>query len=126
MRFIEERVAEIERLCTPIAQDVLVLRLTTETLKLVVRLRDGASLRVAERWQAETLIRYSYYWLDAQDALMVGWDNSPHHTRLDNFPHHKHICEQATRMPSYEVCLEDVLSVLGDAMDDKPSIGSPK
>jgi hypothetical protein len=126
LRFIEERAAEIERLCAPIAQDVLVLRLTTETLKLVVRLRDGASLRVAERWQAETLLRYSYYWLNAQDALVVGWDNSPHHTQLDNFPHHKHIREQATRVPSYEVCLEDVLGVLGDAMDDKPLIGSSK
>jgi hypothetical protein len=118
LQFIEERVAEIERLCARIAQDVLVLRLTTETLKLVVRLREGATLRVAERWQAETLLRYSYYWLDAQDELVIGWDNSPHHTQLDNFPHHKHIREQSMRVPSYEVCLEDVLGVLGEAMDD--------
>ena len=69
--------------------------------------------RVAERWQAETLLRYSYYWLDAQDELVIGWDNSPHPTQLDNFPHHKHIREQSMRVPSYEVCLEDVLGVLG-------------
>lgn len=53
-----------------------------------------------------------YYWLDARNRLKIGWDNSPHHKRLENFPHHKHIGEQAKRVVSYEVCLEDVMTVL--------------
>ena len=94
------------------AQNLLVLRLTEETLKLILVLNDGTTLRVAERWQGKALTRYSYYWLDVRNNLKIGWDNSPHHKRLENFPHHKHVGTQANRVASYEVCLEDVIVVL--------------
>ena len=116
MAFVEERVREIEHKYAHLIQDLLVLRLTEETLRLVLVLNDGTTLRVAERWQGGTLVRYSYYWLDASNELKTGWDNSPHHERLETFPHHKHIGEQAKRMPSYEVCLEDVVAVLEKEM----------
>jgi hypothetical protein len=91
--------------------------LTEETLRLVLALNDGTTLRVAERWRGGTLVRYSYYWLEAGNRLKIGWDNSPHHKRLENFPHHKHIGEQAKRVSSYEVCLEDMMTVLEREMD---------
>jgi len=116
LAFVEERVREIEQQYAHLVQDVLVLRLTEETLRLVLMLNDGTTLRVAERWQGGTLVRYSYYWLNAGNELKTGWDNSPHHKRLENFPHHKHIGKQAKRMPSYEVCLEDVMAVLEKEM----------
>ena len=81
MAFLEERVREIEQQYAHLVQDVLVLRLTEETLRLVLVLNDGTTLRVAERW-------------------------------LENFSHHKHISERAKRVPSHEVCLEDVMAVL--------------
>jgi hypothetical protein len=33
--------------------------------------------------------------------------------RISTFPHHKHVGQQSNLQPSSEVCLEDVLSVLG-------------
>ena len=116
MAFVEERVREIEQQYAHLVQDLLVLRLTEETLRLVLVLNDGTTLRVAERWQRGTLVRYSYYWLDARNRLKIGWDNSPHHKRLGNFPHHKHVGEQATRVSSYEVRLGDVMTVLEKKM----------
>ena len=109
MAFIEERVREIERRYAHLIQDLLVLRLTEETLRLVLVFNDGTTLRVAERWRGGTLVRYR---LDAGNKLKIGWDNSPHHRRLENFPHHKHVGEQARRVASYETCLEDVMAVL--------------
>lgn len=116
LTFIEERVREIGEKYAHLAQDVLVLRLTEETLKLILVLNDGTTLRVAERWQSGTLARYSYYWLDVNDRLKIGWDNAPHYRRLDNFPHHKHVGEHATRKASYQLCLEDVMVVLEKEM----------
>ena len=112
MQFIEKRVREIAQKYAYLVQNLLVLRLTGETIKLILMLNDGTTLRVAERWQGETLTRYSYYWLDAKNNLKVGWDNSPHHKQLENFPHHKHTCTQANRVASYEICLDDVMAVL--------------
>jgi len=110
--FVDERVREIEQQYAHLVKDLLVLRLTEETLRLFLVLNDGTTLRVAERWHDGLLVRYSYYWLDARNGIKIGWDNSPHHTKLDNFPHHKHIENQTRRIPSYEICLEDVMGVL--------------
>ena len=88
--FIQNRVHNIERLIAHLAQNVLVLRLTSETLRLSIWLNDGTTLRVAERWANGVLTRYSYYWLDTHNTIKVGWDNVPHHPHLSNFPHHKH------------------------------------
>ena len=118
MAFVEERVRQIERAYAYLLQDVLVLRLTEETLKLVLVLNDGMTLRVVERWQARKLVRYSYYWLDAAGNLKIGWDNSPHHRRLDNYPHHKHVGGQEIRLPSNETCLEDVMAILEKERSD--------
>lgn len=113
---IQDRVHEIERRVAPLARNVLVLRLTTETLRLLVVLNDGMTLRVTERWANDVLVRYSYYWLDSQDRLKVGWDNAPHHTQLATFPHHKHIGTQNSPEVSSEVCFEDVIHVLEQVM----------
>jgi len=112
LAFVEERVRDIERKYARLIQDLLVLCLTEETLRLVLVLNDGVTLRVAERWQSGILVRFSYYWLNAENKLKVGWDNSPHHKRLESFPHHKHVGEQAKRVASNETCLEEVIAVL--------------
>ena len=116
MIFIDERVRQIEQQYAHLVQDVLVLRLTDETLKLVLVLNDGTTLRVAERWRGSTLARYSYYWLDAGDRLKIGWDNSPHHTQVESFPHHTHVGKRANPTASSETSLEDVMTVLEQEM----------
>jgi hypothetical protein len=110
--FIEARIYEIERTYSHLVQDLLVLGLTDETFRLILALKDGTTLRVTERWKSQILIRYSYYWLDAVDKLKIGWDNSPHHQQLENFPHHKHMGGKNTILPSYETSLESVMIVV--------------
>lgn len=119
MSFIEKRVQEIAQKYVHLVYDVLVLSLTDETFRLILALKDGTTLRVSERWRGQTLVRYSYYWLDRADHLQVGWDNSPHHEQLDNFPHHKHIGEEGIRIPSHETSLEAVMLVVQQEMESQ-------
>jgi len=55
LTFVEKRVREIERKYAHLIQDLLVLHLTEETLRLVLVLNDGTTLRVAERWRGGML-----------------------------------------------------------------------
>jgi len=107
-----ERLLEIEEAFGQRVQRIIPLELDGETLRIVLHLQDGTNLRVTEQWQGRTLERYSYYWLTATNALKIGWDNAPHHTRLPNFPHHKHVGRQENRQPSSETCLEEVMAVI--------------
>ena len=58
----------------------------------------------------------AYDWLDADDRLLVGWDNAPHHSRLPGFPHHKHVGEQGNRQPSEETTPEAILTAIRDRL----------
>ncbi|MCD6345035.1 MAG: hypothetical protein J7M17_05495 [Anaerolineae bacterium] len=107
-----ERLLEIGETCGEKVQSIVPLELDGETLRLILYLKDGTNLRVTEQWQGKTLLRYSYYWLTSEDRLKIGWDNAPHHARLKNFPHHKHVGRQENRQPAFETCLEEVLAVI--------------
>ena len=95
-----ERVFEIEEAYGEKVQSLVPLEL------------DGETLRLTEQWHGRTLKRYSYYWLTSTDKLKIGWDNAPHHTRLKNFPHHKHVGRKENLQPSFETCLEEVMKVV--------------
>jgi hypothetical protein len=90
---------------TPLAVDF-------NSFKLKILLRDGSSLRLNEQYRGGTLEKYAYYWLDAHNNLITGWDNAPHHPRLSTHPHHKHIATQTVIHPSTETDLEAVLTVI--------------
>ena len=81
-----------------------------EIFKAKILLRDGSTLRVSEKWIDEMLAKYSYYWLDEENKLIIGWDNAPHHKELTTFPHHKHVGMKA--LSSSEVTLEHVLEAI--------------
>jgi hypothetical protein len=51
------------------------------------------------------LEKYAYYWLDAHNGLITGWDNAPHHPHLSTHPDHKHVATQANIQPSIETNL---------------------
>ena len=91
---------------------IVLLELDESTLRLILYLKDGTNLRIAEQWTGETLERYSYYWLTATDELKIGWDNAPHHTRVVSFPHHRHVEKQSNVQPSYETSLEQVMAIV--------------
>lgn len=112
LTFVEDRIREIEQKYAYLLQDFLILRLSEETFRLILLFNDGTTLRVAERWRDNKLIRYSYYWLDTKNNLKIGWDNAPHHTHLKNFPHHKHVESRINLQSSLETCLEEVMIVI--------------
>lgn len=107
-----ERLLDISERFGARVQRLVPVELDGETLRLILYLEDGASLRVTEQWDGLTLKRYSYYWLTAHNDLKVGWDNAPHHVQLDTFPHHKHVGRQGNMHPSDETCLEEVMEVV--------------
>ena len=66
------------------------IRRGVEQLKAIVYLEDGTHLRISEVFVSGSIKKYSYYWLDQHNDLLIGWDNSPHHPEVATFPHHRH------------------------------------
>jgi hypothetical protein len=107
-----ERLLEIEIRFGESVERIVPVELDDETLRLVLYLKDGTNLRVTEQWSGSSLERYSYYWLTRMNELKVGWDNAPHHTKLETYPHHKHVGRKDKLGPSTETCLEEVMKVV--------------
>ena len=107
-----ERLLEIESEFGSSVQRIICIELDDESIRLVLFFKDGTNLRVAEQWKGNLLKRYSYYWLDENDKLIIGWDNAPHHTKLDSYPHHKHVGKQNNLQSSQETSLVDVMEVI--------------
>ena len=80
--------------------------------KCKVQLIDGSNLRISEEWLEQQLIQYSYYWLDDENKLIIGWDNAPHHTQIATYPHHKHIQQQKEVHESFEHDLKTILEFI--------------
>lgn len=83
-----------------------------EYVRMKIQLRDGSALEVREFYDADRLEAYSYYWLAADNKLIVGWDNAPHHKSVKTFPHHRHIGDQANVADSRETSLKQVLQFI--------------
>ena len=115
--FIDSRILDIQTRYAHFATDFVLLRVTDETLKIVLEFEDGTTLRITERWRDEELIRYSYYWLDGETQLKVGWDNAPHHPTVSSFPHHRHMGPDGEPIPSTEQTLDDVITHIKQAFD---------
>ena len=77
-----------------------------------VILSDFSMLHIKEIWKDNQLLKYSYFWFTANDTLILGWDNAPHHPRLNSFPHHKHTVEGVEA--SNERDLPDIVEYIGD------------
>lgn len=109
---VNERLRQIEIAYGNHLERIVLVEHDEESLRLILFLRDGSNLRVAEQWKGSQLIRYSYYWLTPDNRLITGWDNATHHRHLPTFPHHKHINQQANVQPSQEINLEAVMAVI--------------
>ena len=107
-----DRLLDIEEKFSETVQRIVPIELDEATIRLILYLKDGSNLRITEQWERGKLKRYSYYWLTSNNELRIGWDNAHHHTRLEKFPHHKHIGQQNNLTPSNEICLEDVMNVI--------------
>jgi hypothetical protein len=64
-------------------------------LRARLALADGSQLEFSEYMQRSSdreivVITYSYHWADANNQLIVRWDNTPHFPDLPGFPDHMH------------------------------------
>jgi hypothetical protein len=107
-----DRLMEIEEKFKAVADRIVPIEFDGSTLRVILYLKNGDNLRVAEQWEGVQLKRYSYYWLTSDNQLKIGWDNAPHHKQLKTFPHHKHVQSQKKLQPSVETCLEEVMMVI--------------
>lgn len=110
-----ERLLAIEEKFSKEIARIIPLELDGQTLRLILYLKDGTNLRLAEQWSGDVLERYSYYWLTSTNELKIGWDNVPHHTHLETFPHHRHVGRQDNLQPSSDTSLEDVMTFIRTA-----------
>ena len=107
-----KRLLEIEEKYGSVVDRIVPVELDEELLRLILYLKDSSTLRITELWSDRSLNKYSYYWLSADNELKIGWDNAPHHTKLKNFPHHKHIGRQSKLQSSIENTLDKVMDVV--------------
>ncbi|MBI3795667.1 MAG: hypothetical protein HY268_01695 [Deltaproteobacteria bacterium] len=110
-----DRLLDIEAQFGNEIERIVPLELDDQTIRLILYLKDGTNLRLTEQWEGGALQHYSYYWLTVTNALKIGWDNAPHHTHLETFPHHKHVGRQDNLQPSAETDLTDVLAFIRTA-----------
>ena len=112
----ELRLAQIYDQFAEVIERIIPLVVEDETLQIILYFIDGTNLRIVEKWRGETLERYSYYWLMSDNQLKIGWDNSPHHRKLENFPHHKHVTHQTDLQSSDETTLDAVMKIVIEEM----------
>lgn len=75
---------------------------------------DGSRLYFRELVNIEDQVArlmYSYHYQDGAGQLIFRYDDTPHHTELDGFPHHKHIGAESKVIASEPPTL---VSVLGE------------
>ena len=75
-------------------------------------LKNGSSLYISEVWKDKYRIKYSYYWFDVEENMIMDWDNAPHYPRLKSFPHHKHIGKKGNVEGSYEIPLTEIFDII--------------
>ncbi|MEW6273562.1 MAG: DUF6516 family protein [Bacillota bacterium] len=97
-----------------LVKDISIVEISeTETsyyVKAIFTFIDGSTLRVAESVKTDKdFLRYSYYWLTSDGNLIIGWDNAPHHKKINTYPYHKHLGTRKKVEPSIE---RDLLSVM--------------
>ena len=57
----------------------------------------------------EPKIKYRYHYMDENNKMIFRYDNAPHHSEVQTFPHHKHELDEisSSKEPNlYDVLLE--------------------
>lgn len=77
--------------------------------KLVVKLKDTSLLSIEERMN-RLGYQYSYHWMQADNTLLIRWDNAPHHPEVETHPYHQHVGSRQNVQPSEAMNLQKVLA----------------
>jgi hypothetical protein len=82
-------------------------------IRFVLELIDGCELHVFEYIDSSLhKIDYSYHWLNKEKKLITRWDNAPHRSDIETFPHHVHDGEGIK--PSAEPSFAEILKKTGE------------
>jgi hypothetical protein len=102
---------------SPLVKDLEVTELVEEDsvqfLRAKAEMLDGSLLYVREFFFRDQS-KYSYHWQSQIGALLLRWDNAPHHPEIPTFPHHKHEGEHVS--PSVRVTVEEVLAEVAERL----------
>ncbi len=76
----------------------------------VIQFEDDTQLEFVEVKDTDMVekIKYRYQYMNKDHALIFRYDNAPHHSHLQTFPHHKHVNEDHVK-ESRELTLDEVL-----------------
>ncbi len=84
-------------------------------LRAQIYLIDNSELHVRDTVIGGQQRKYSYHWQDADGTLRIRWDNAPDWD-VETFPHHQHVGEERTVLPSFERTLEQVLARIKEVL----------
>src|SRR5713101_1772676 len=101
---IEEYLQRLDELlsASPAVSDVEIIRRSirdTELEKILhyhyrVMLANGGLVEMTERVLEVrgtlAVTKYRHHWQDSNGRLVKRWDNAPHHSAIETFPHHLH------------------------------------
>ena len=87
--------------------------------KIRVFLTDETMLFLRE-YVDEEVRDYSFHWQDADNNLLIRWDNAPYHKDIPTFPHHKHIGDVLEE--SRELQVSEVLKYIETKIDDRGDV----
>lgn len=57
--------------------------------------------------------------MNADNTLIIRWDNAPNHKEVETFPHHKHVEKEENVKSSEEMSLNMVLSYIESIINKK-------
>lgn len=75
-------------------------------LKIKSDIIDGSILHI-RIYLSDKEYNYSFHWQKATGELLNRWDNAPHHSDIETYPHHVHTTDGISK--SYAITLNDVL-----------------
>ena len=75
-------------------------------LKIKIYFIDQSVL-FSKEYFSRDIQKYSFYWQDKNNNLILRWDNAPYHKDIITFPHHKH--KDNGVFPSKETDLYEVI-----------------
>ena len=89
-------------------------------IRFVIEFQDHSELHVFEYVDSCLhKLDYSYHWQDKEKILISRWDNAPHHSNIETFPHHLHVGDDIK--PSEEPTFVEILEKIEEGAADNRS-----
>ena len=92
-------------------------------MRAKITFNDASRLEVMEYVRStseneSSIDRYSYHWMDENNALIARWDNAEHYPNLLNFPHHHHDGDEKNVLPGEPMTLLKVLDIIATRLNE--------